>query len=203
MHAQFLDRYARLDTPVHRLPAGLKLSAAIAAVIGISLLPIHRPLLLAIAAVVLLGVTLAARIPLLYLLRRLLLLEPLVIGVVALAAFGPGGPRLMALLLARCTLSLWTVILLANTTPFSDLLIVLQKVRVPSLLVTTLALMYRYLFVLVSESQRMRRARASRTFTTGRRFQWHTMAGVAGQLFLRASDRAERIYAAMCARGWR
>jgi energy-coupling factor transporter transmembrane protein EcfT len=49
----------------------------------------------------------------------------------------------------------------------------------------------------------MRRARASRTFTLRRRFQWHTLATVVGQLFVRASERAERIYDAMCARGWK
>jgi cobalt/nickel transport system permease protein len=57
--------------------------------------------------------------------------------------------------------------------------------------------------VLADESERMRRARASRTFTRGRRFQWQTLASVAGLLFVRAAERAERIYAAMCARGWK
>lgn len=47
----------------------------------------------------------------------------------------------------------------------------------------------------------MGRARASRTFTGRRRWQWPVLATVAGQLFVRASERAERIYAAMCARG--
>jgi cobalt/nickel transport system permease protein len=76
-------------------------------------------------------------------------------------------------------------------------------VRVPGLLITTIALMHRYLFVLADEAERMRRARASRTFARRRRFHWHTLASVAGQLFIRASERAERIYDAMCARGWK
>ena len=62
--------------------------------------------------------------------------------------------------------------------------------------------MHRYLFVLADESARMRRARASRTFTAGRRFRWHTLSTIIAQLFLRASDRADRIYNAMQARGW-
>jgi len=94
------------------------------------------------------------------------------------------------------------VVLLANTTPFSELLPVLRRVRVPALLVTTLALMHRYLFVLADEAERMRRARAARSFTRGRHFAWRALATVAGRLFIRASERAERIYAAMCARGW-
>jgi cobalt/nickel transport system permease protein len=100
-------------------------------------------------------------------------------------------------------LCLFTVILVSNTTPFNEVLRVLRRVRVPGLLVTTVALMHRYLFVLVDESERMRRARASRTFARGRRFRWQTLATVIGQLFIRASERAERIYDAMCARGWK
>jgi len=74
---------------------------------------------------------------------------------------------------------------------------------VPSLLITTITLMHRYLFVLTDEAARMRRARASRTFTPARRFQWHTLSNVVGHLFIRASERAERVYDAMRARGWR
>jgi cobalt/nickel transport system permease protein len=80
---------------------------------------------------------------------------------------------------------------------------VLQRVRVPGLLITTIALMHRYLFVLADEAERMRRARLSRTFTRGKRFGWGSLATVVGQLFVRASERAERIYDAMCARGWK
>ena len=119
-----------------------------------------------------------------------------------LAIFSPGGWPLFGLLIAKVTLCLLTMILLANTTPFADLLRVLKTARVPALLITTLALMYRYLFVLVDESQRMRRARLSRTFGAKRASVWRSTATVAGQLFIRASERAERIYAAMCARGW-
>jgi cobalt/nickel transport system permease protein len=98
---------------------------------------------------------------------------------------------------------LLAVILVSNTTPFSKILRALKAVRVPGLLITTIALMHRYLFVLGDEAERMRRARMSRTFSRGRRFQWRAMSTVVGQLFVRASERAERIYHAMCARGWK
>jgi cobalt/nickel transport system permease protein len=103
----------------------------------------------------------------------------------------------------RSTLCLLTVILVSNTTPFSKILRVLKRVRVPGLLITTIALMHRYLFVLTSEAERMARARASRTFVRDRRARWQTLSTVVGRLFVRASERAERIYDAMCARGWK
>ena len=70
-------------------------------------------------------------------------------------------------------------------------------------MLTTLALMYRYLPVLAEEARRMERARASRTFSRKRRIVWQNLGAVVGRLFVRTTDRAERIYLAMCARGWR
>jgi cobalt/nickel transport system permease protein len=133
----------------------------------------------------------------------MLLLEPLVLGVAGLMLFQPGGVKIFALVMLKANLCLLTTVLLANTTPFTEIVRVLQRLHVPWLFVTTLTLMHRYLFVLAGESERMRRARAGRTFTSGRRFQWQSLSSVVGQLFVRASERAERIYNAMCARGWK
>jgi cobalt/nickel transport system permease protein len=95
------------------------------------------------------------------------------------------------------------MVLLTSTTPFAALLQLLRGIHTPALLVTVLALMYRYLFVLVDETERMQRARRSRTFVPGRARAWSGAAALIGQLFVRSTERAERIYAAMCARGWR
>ena len=149
------------------------------------------------------GLLAVSQIPLWFLLKRLLLLEPLVLGVAGLMWFQPDGGKIFALVMFKANLCLLTTILLSNTTPFAELLRVLQRLRMPWVFVTTLTLMHRYLFVLRDEAERMRRARASRTFTRGRRFQWLALSSVLGQLFVRASERAERIYNAMCARGWK
>src|SRR5438067_2305016 len=81
-----------------------------------------------------------------------------------------------------------TTILLANTTPFAEVIDLLRRLRLPSLLVTTLALMYRYLFVLRDEASRMKRARASRTFRRDRMQAWGSLASVIGQLLTRTHD---------------
>ena len=121
-----------------------------------------------------------------------------------MALFQPGGGRVFAELLVRSTLCVGVLVLLAATTPFAEMLGVLRRVRVPGLMVTTLMLMHRYLYVLVEESGRMRTARACRTFgRPGRGQAWRGLAGTLSNLFVRASTRSERIYAAMCSRGWR
>ncbi len=195
---RLFDHYARTDSPIHRLPAALKLATALLLVLGLVLL---RPGgWFAGAALGLVVVAGLSRIPPAFLVGRLLLLEPLVLGVAALALLQPGGLRVFATILTKSTLCLFTMILLANTTPFSEILGVLRRVRFPALLITTLALMYRYLFVLADEAERMQRARQARTFG---RTRWAVLATVLGQLFVRSTERAERIYAAMCARGWK
>jgi cobalt/nickel transport system permease protein len=199
----FLHDHSRGDSPVHRLPAGLKFATALTFVLTTILLPKSQPVGLGIVAVVLVLIAIVSRIPPFFLLKRLLLLEPFVLGVAVLALFQPDGLRAFLILLLKTNLCLLTTILLSNTTPFAEMLRVLKRIHVPWLMVSTLTLMHRYLFVLVDESERMRRARASRTFTRGRRFHWHTLATVIGQLFIRATGRAERIYDAMCARGWK
>ena len=195
--------HGREHGPLQHLPAGGKLAVALALVLTIVLLPRTETTGLMVAAGMVSGLFAVSRIPVWFMLKRLLLLEPLVLGVAALMWFQPGGGKIFAVVMFKANLCLLTTFLLANTTTFTELLRVLQRLRVPWLFVTTLTLMHRYLFVLRDESERMRRARASRTFTRGRRYQWLALSSVLGQLFVRASERAERIYNAMCARGWK
>jgi cobalt/nickel transport system permease protein len=154
-------------------------------------------------ALILTAIAAASRVPALFLARRLLLLEPFVLGVAILSLLQPGGLAIFLRLVVRGTLCLGAVLLLSSTTPFSEILRVFRKLRLPAVLITMLALMYRYVFVLVDEAERMSRARASRTFRRDRHGAWQSRASVIGQLFVRSTARAERIYAAMCARGWR
>lgn len=190
-------------SPIHRLPAAAKLWVALAVIVGTVLVPWEWRAWFIAAVVPLLLAALLSRIPVWFLIRRLLLLSPFVLGVVLVNALQVSTHGRWPALATRSGICLFTVVLLANTTPFGKILGALRSARVPPLLVTTLALMHRYLFVLLDESERMRRARISRTFQRQRRVRWHLLGTVVGQLFVRASERAERIYAAMCARGWK
>jgi cobalt/nickel transport system permease protein len=197
-HAQ-TDR----SSPVHRLPASLKLGLALVIIAGTVLAPpAWTDWFVGVAALLALAAWLS-RLPLFFLFRRLIMLSPFVLGVALVNALQPTGRANWRGVAVKSGLCLLTVLLVSNTTPFTQILRVLKKARVPGLLITTIALMHRYLFVLADEAERMRRARLSRTFTRGRRFHWRALGTVVGQLFVRASERAERIYDAMCARGWK
>lgn len=203
MHPALLSPYQQGASVVHRLPAWSKLAGAVALVVVLVLLPRGAGMTYAACAAGLVGVAALSRLPVRPLAMKLLLLEPFVLGVAILTLLQPGGVSVFVATLVKSTLCLFTMVLLASTTRFSDVLNVLWRLRVPALLVTSLALMYRYLAVLVDETVRMTRARRSRTLSGRRGVAWRAAASVVAQVFVRSSERAERIYLAMVARGWR
>jgi cobalt/nickel transport system permease protein len=188
---------------IHRLPPVVKLIGAVLFVVSTVLLPHATWVGYLLGAVALITVAALSRVPPLHLAKRLLILEPFVLSVALLSLFQPSGLRVFLAILVKSTLCLFCMVLLSATTSMPDLLSGLRSLRIPRLLVTTLALTYRYLFLLVDEMERMQRARRSRTFTRHRLQAWRSLATVIAQLFVRTSERAERIYAAMCARGWK
>ena len=191
------------ESVVSRLPAGLKLGVALGMIVGTVLAPPGAVGWFVAMATVLVATVALSRVPVVFLLKRLAWLSPFILGVALVNAVQAGARGSWQAVAVKSTICLLTVIVVSNTTPFSRILRVLKAAHVPGLLITTLALMHRYLFVLVEEAERMRRARASRTFTPRRGARWQALSTVVGQLFVRASERAERIYDAMCARGWK
>jgi len=202
MRHSFLDRYSKLESPIHRISVSIKLMSLILLLVAIVTTSVSLYAAYAVVGIMLLVVALVSRIPPMFLVRRMLLLELFVMGVAILSLLQPNGIAVFITLVVKSTLCLLAVVLFSNTTPFSELLELLRSWRVPLLLITLLALMYRYLFVFVDELERMQRARTSRTFSRNRAVVWRSLATVVSQLFVRSTERAERIYAAMCARGW-
>jgi cobalt/nickel transport system permease protein len=191
------------DGPIHRLPAALKVSSALGVILIVVFTPARMPALFAAIAVLLLGVVFFGCLPWQLILKRIALFEPMLIAVAALALIQPEGGARFALLMTRSTLSLAILIVLGATTPFPDILALLRRLHVPAVLTTMAALLHRYVFVLSEEMQKMKRARRSRTFRKSRAGTWHSLSAAAGALFLRTTERSERIYRAMLARGWK
>jgi cobalt/nickel transport system permease protein len=197
-----LRSYAHLDSPIHRLRAGTKLLIAVLFVVGVVLVPVAHPLWICAAIGVLVAVVLVARLPPPAFLARLALAQPFVLGVAVLALFQGRGLAVFAALALKSTACVAAAQIFAHTTPFYDLLEALRRARLPSALVLTLALLHRYLFVVIDESRRMRRARAARTWQSSGWSTWKSLASVVAVSFVRSTARAERIAIAMRARGW-
>ncbi len=91
--------------------------------------------------------------------------------------------------------------LLVITTPFKDLLDALRWMRLPGVLVDTLAYIYRYVFLLYDEYSAMRSAAKVRGGFVDVASSLSTSGQIAAKVFLRSYDRAERVWQAMQARG--
>jgi len=97
------------------------------------------------------------------------------------------------------------ILTLSTSTPL--LLHGLVKLRTPPLLVAILASMSRYIHVLVEEFSAMRRAAASRNFSSSnlwanQAWQRRVLGNMIGMLFIRTYDRGNRIHQAMLSRGY-
>ncbi len=200
---------------VHRAPAHLKLLA----LLGFMLVVVATPgtwypvfagylgLLAAVIAV--------SRVPLGYLLPRMIVEVPFVVFAV-LMPFIATGPQTEVLgltvsehgldaataLLMKGTLGVLASLTLAATTEPHALLAGLTRLRLPQQLVQIMAFMVRYLDVVTDEMRRMRIARESRGFRARSVRQWPVLASSASALFIRSYERGERVHLAMLARGY-
>ena len=223
MQHAVLDRYLQRNSLVHELEPRLKLVAVLAYILAATTLPMQGWLgYIGLALLAALAI-LAARVPLGLMLRRSAIALPFV-GVVALSVpFTRGGDELwngsllglhlavtaeglwlFAGILIKSWLSVLMVGLLVTTTPMARVLYALRALRLPAVLVMTIALMYRYLFVLAEEARRLYVARESRSVGKGGTVWWRArvLGGMVGSLFIRSYERSERVYAAMLARGF-
>ena len=203
MKHESADRLSRRESPVHRLSPGLKTGAALAFILAVTLIPFRASAAFAAAGALLAGAIAAGRVPASYLLKRALLLEPVIVAVAGMALFQPGGAAIFAAMAVKSTLCVTSVLVLSATTPAAGVLAFFRRLGVPSILTSMAALTVRYVHVLGAELRRMRRARRSRTFRRGKARAWRSASAAVGHLFVRSTDRAERIYRAMSARGWR
>jgi len=229
MHVHFLDPYIQADSLVHRLDARPKLVLAIAFILTTALTPNGAWAVFILLLALILAVELLSEIGVVYVLKRSMLAIPFVLaafpliftvdgpalfsfnlGAWELTASQPGLERFVSIAL-KSWISVQAAIVLASTTPFPDLLVAMRAVKVPRLLVSIFALMWRYLFVLADETLRLMRARAARSghsdspgLKPGGSLAWRAQVtgGMAGSLFVRAIERSDRIYMAMVSRGY-
>ena len=109
----------------------------------------------------------------------------------------------MFIRISTCVLAL---LLISCTTPFFDILKGLQSLKMPGIFVILLMFTYRYFFVFVEESHRMKLARKSKGFSGGKhlfdRDGMKTISYTAGMILIRAYKRGIHIYDALLSRGF-
>jgi len=207
-HSSFADTHDAVGRSswLTRLDARLKLALTLAFVLWVVLTPVSLWPCYAGQAAILLAAYVSARLPMRLLLTRLAILLPFLLLIalcVPLSRAFAAGWDLAAQILIRALLALTAMIILVSTTPFPALISALTWFRVPRLFVSILTFMHRYVYVLADEAGRMWRAKQARTSRPSLWADTKILANCVGILFVRAFERAERVYAAMWARGWR
>lgn len=200
---------------LHRAPAHLKLVA----LVGFMLLVVATPrewfAAFAGWALVLAGVVAVSRVPVSFLLKRLVIEVPFVVFAM-LMPFVARGPRVDVLgvalsesgllsawaLLVKGTLGVLASLTLAATTEPDDLLRGLQRLRMPDLIVQIMSFMLRYLDVVTADLRRMTIAIRSRGCDPRSPRHWPVLARSLGALFIRSYERGERVHLAMLSRGY-
>lgn len=233
MHSDAFDRYHHENSTLHRLDPRIKAVVTIAFILSNALLPDGAWIAFALSWLFLLLANTLSNLGLGFTFRRSFIAFPFALVAVTVLFSIPGHPlfqfhfmmwdfaitdagllRFVSIVI-RSWLSVQMAILLVTVTRFPDLIHAFEHLRVPAILTTIIAFLYRYLFVLSDEVIRLLRARQSRSAASpstslrmgqrsGGSVVWRArVAGnMAGQLFLRSYERSDRIYNAMLARGY-
>lgn len=217
-HGLSFERYTWVCSPIHELDPRAKVVAAVAMVLVIVLSPAPRAAELFGLAAFLLGVTAIARVPLWFVLKRSALVLPFAGAIAFLAPLQQSGGSLSVgglagayahdgwmagyAILAKAWLSTFTIVVLSATTPIPRLFKGLEALRVPDIILMLLTFIYRYMAVMRAQLVSLRNALDSRGFSLSRSQRVRLYGNLAGNLFIRAYDRGERVHAAMLSRGY-
>ena len=210
---RLMDDLAQKETSIHRLHPLVKLLTTVVYLTVVvsfgryeisSLLPfIFYPVL----------IFAFAELPVASILKRILLVEPLIIGIGILnPLFDHNTMILGGIVISRgwvtflsifikCGLTVTASILLIATTGMDRLGAALRMLKVPKIFVLQLLLTYRYISVLIEEVARMQRAYSLRA-PGEKGIRLSVWGSFAGQLILRTFDRAQRVYQSMSLKGF-
>jgi len=227
MHSDVFDRYHDIESFLHRLDPRVKVVVTVAFILSNALLPDGAWLAFGFSWLFLLFVNALSNLGIAFTFKRSFVALPFALVAVTVLFSIPGkalttfhflmlnltitdmGLLRFMTILVRSWLSVQMAILLVSVARFPDIVHALEHLRVPAILTTIIAFLYRYLFVLVDEVFRLLRAREARSAAaagarSGGSVMWRAgVAGnMAGQLFLRSYERSDRVYNAMLARGY-
>lgn len=220
------ERYHHGSGALYRADARVKILIALAFAFGITTVPEGSWAAFAGFGIFALAAIAASKLPPRLVFGRALLALPFVAAAVPLIFTREGntifsvplvgwtasieGLTSVASIMLRSWLAVLMAIVLTSCTTPIDLLRGLERLRTPRILAATIFFMYRYLFVIGGEGQRLMRARDSRSAISDRDLKaggtvgWRgkVLGNMVGSLFIRSYERSERIYAAMQARGY-
>jgi len=203
MKHAFIDTYADLNTPLHKLSAKIKIIFLLFFLLLIIFSPIRYIALFLLYGLVGAALIYLSKVPLRFIFKRIAEIAPFIIIISISALFKKQGYILFLNCTVKAILAIVLILIASSTTKFNHLLETLREFKVPNIFIHLLSFMYRYSFLLEDEFLRASRAYQSRNINSKDNFsKVKTLSNILGVIFIRTYERAERVYLAMCSRGY-
>ena len=211
MRHGFLDHHADLDSPLHRLDPRVKI---VVAVLGLLLASSETAgATESFVTYYAIGLTLAlvSRVPLRHFLRRFAVATPFIMtasSLPLLAVWLENRGELdfalawSASVALKAYFGILMLALLTATSDFADLLDAMRRLHLPEIIGVLAMLMYRHMFTLADEWQRMSQSRDCRSAGKLTQSRAQIYGKQLGQAFVRSWERSDRVHAAMALRGF-
>ncbi len=218
MKHEFFDHHREGDSIIHKLDPRLKLLIMTSFIFLIILIPYHQKQLFLFYGFMLILTALLSRVSLLHYLSKLVKLYPMIFFISIFLPFFPSdshqfvqlgmvkiyvsGLQKFMLINIKSVLAMMMTIIMISTTDLMMILRGMEKLKIPKIFISILSFMYRFIFLLIDEVERMSMAYHSRYLQLPLIRRIKTLGQLMGMLFIRTYERGERIYLAMESRGF-
>ncbi len=213
----FLDKYAKLDSPIHRWEIRSKLVSLLALIFSFSF--VNQLFLLPLMVIVTANLFSLSRLPFKFLLSRLrypglfilalVIFLPFVAGDTVILQLGilqikQEGCLQVLLIITRFVCILTVSLVLFATAPFLTTIQAMRSLFLPDIIVDMMLLTYRYLEELGDTRITMQRAIKMRGFQSKNlsKRNLQVIASLIGSLLVRSYEQSKRVYQAMILRGY-
>jgi cobalt/nickel transport system permease protein len=219
MRHEFFDHHREGSSVLHRFDPRLKLAMMLSFIVAVVTTSPDFKILFVLYTGIVLILALLSEVPLKHLLGKLMRLYPMIIFISIFVPFFPArqdvaydfgmitiyekGFEKFLLINIKAILAIFMSILITTTTDLMLLLKGMEKLRIPKLIISIVSFMYRFIFLLIDEIERMFLGFQSRYIRLSLKNRIRTFAQMIGVLFIRTYERGERIYLAMESRGFR
>lgn len=200
MKHSFIDKYSYLNTPIHRIEPLIKIIIFLIFAVLVNLISKYVFFTYPVVFFTLSVIIFISKIPVFFILKKASVILPFLFLIAFCNYFSKSTDYIVITqTVLNSFLIVVSLILLVETTKFHNLLKSMMKLGIPKIIIILLLFIYRYFFVLIDEIERIVLATRLRTH---KRLSLKTIGRIIGVIFVRSYERSERIFYAMCSRGF-
>jgi cobalt/nickel transport system permease protein len=219
MRHEFFDHHRAGHSLIHQFDPRLKLAMMLFYIVAVVITSPERKILFLLYTGIVVTLALMSQVSLIHLLGKLARLYPMIFFISIFVPFFPAqhdvahgfgfitiyekGFEKFLLINIKSILAIFMSILITTTTDLMLLLKGMERLKIPRLAISIVSFMYRFIFLLIDEIERMIMAFQSRYFRLSLKNRIKMFANMIGVLFIRTYERGERIYLAMESRGFK